>query len=972
MLSSGSQTKPLLGSMEASPGGALGSPGGEGRVPDPFCPSSSLVPTSDRLPFVCGEQGEVPCLTTRGEPDVVEGSSGSSRANIARFLQPPLSGDEGIREVAPRSGCLKTKPLRSQDKVLHGDHPVRSEFHSAERLDDLHGHARCLLSCSYPSQLEKIPEVRFQRTGLSVPCAVLRPDHSTSGFHQSACSSSKNCSSGGVSDPSLPGRLVSDWQVQARSTEGKRVYPEPGSRAGNTHQPRKIVFSSFTDDRLFGNVHRHRSFLGFPNKETDGFSLKNNFRISVLSRTVREILAMSPGTSLLSREVYPRVSPPYEAPSVPPEQSLEQTKPVLSNPHSSGPEGGTDLVVPTRSNNRGYVSLQEEPRPEVIFRRLSGRLGCDFGRPAHVRKVVSWGETITHQFPRIEGDLAGPSRVNLFRKGKDGGSVLRQHHGSVLHSEARRHKILGTLSASAANVHVAGEEQDHSNSKVHPGSEELGCRHPQSERPSPADRVDDSPGRLQRDMEMVGTSDGRPLCHQSHQEAASVRLSPFRSHGNSHRRHVARMVQHGPLRVSSLRDGSGSFEQVQGKPQLQDDSDCSMVAPKRVVPGSEEVSYRTTSSSSSQTGPVTPTTHKNKASKPPHASTSRLETLQRLVKHKELSKKVSQAIFNSRKPSTNELYQKRWATYVQWCRTNKVSASRPTINSICEFFIFLFEVKGLVVSTIRCYRSTLHSVLRHTGLRINRNEDITEVIRSLKLRSPASNSRLVHWNLDVLLKYLCSDKFEPLSQCSLLNLTRKTFILLALALAKRVSELQALSRNVGFCSQGAMVSLALDFRAKNDFKCQGLERHFLVKELGSLVGQEEEALLCPVRALRAYLDRTGPLVGPGVSRLFVSPRFPSNPASKNALTAMTKAVIREAHIQLCPDLLPVLKVKAHELRGVSTTLAFKRNLSLQAVMEAAQWRCQSVFASHYLKDISFDYQICRTLGPLLVAGALIT
>ena len=299
-------------------------------------------------------------------------------------------------------------------------------------------------------------------------------------------------------------------------------------------------------------------------------------------------------------------------------------------------------------------------------------------------------------------------------------------------------------------------------------------------------------------------------------------------------------------------------------------------------------------------------------------------------------------------------------------------ASRPTVNSICEFFIYLFEDKGLCVNTIRCYRSTLHSVLRHTGLKINRCEDISEVIRYLKLRAPVSNPRLVHWNLDVLLKFLCSPKFEPLSQCSLLNLTRKTFILLALALSKRVSELQALSRAVGFCNEGALVSLAFDFRAKNDVKCKDLERNFLVKELGSLVGQEEEALLCPVRALKAYLDRTKPLVGDDVNRLFVSPRFPSRTASKNALTSMTKAVIREAHESLRPDLVPILKVKAHELRGVSTTLAFERILSLQAVMEAAQWRCHSVFASHYLKDISFKYDDCRTLSPLLIAGSVIT
>ena len=193
-----------------------------------------------------------------------------------------------------------------------------------------------------------------------------------------------------------------------------------------------------------------------------------------------------------------------------------------------------------------------------------------------------------------------------------------------------------------------------------------------------------------------------------------------------------------------------------------------------------------------------------------------------------------------------------------------------------------------------------------------------------------------------------------------------------MALAKRVSELQALARTVGFCSEGALVSLSLDFRAKNDTKCKDLDRHFLVRELGSLVGREEEALLCPVRALKAYLERTKPLVGNNMSRLFVSPRKPSNPASKNALASMVKDVIREAHVSLRPDLLPVLKVKAHELRAVSTSLAFKKNLSLQSVMEAAQWRCSSVFASHYLKEVAFDYDTCRTLGPLLAAGPVIT
>ena len=105
--------------------------------------------------------------------------------------------------------------------------------------------------------------------------------------------------------------------------------------------------------------------------------------------------------------------------------------------------------------------------------------------------------------------------------------------------------------------------------------------------------------------------------------------------------------------------------------------------------------------------------------------------------------------------------------------------------------------------------------------------------------------------------------------------------------------------------------------------------------------------------------------------LFVSPRYPTRLSSKNGLTNLIKIVIREAHKSLCPELLPILKVKTHELRAVSTSVAFSVNLSLDSVMQAAQWRCKSVFALYYLKDVSFQYENCCTLGPLVIAGLVI-
>ena len=86
---------------------------------------------------------------------------------------------------------------------------------------------------------------------------------------------------------------------------------------------------------------------------------------------------------------------------------------------------------------------------------------------------------------------------------------------------------------------------------------------------------------------------------------------------------------------------------------------------------------------------------------------------------------------------------------------------------------------------------------------------------------------------------------------------------------------------------------------------------------------------------------------------------------------MLRSLIREAHSKLNPELLPTFKVKVHEVRAVGTSLAFAHNLSLDSVIEAAQWRCNSVFAAHYLKEVSVEYENCRTLGPIVAAGTVI-
>ena len=82
-------------------------------------------------------------------------------------------------------------------------------------------------------------------------------------------------------------------------------------------------------------------------------------------------------------------------------------------------------------------------------------------------------------------------------------------------------------------------------------------------------------------------------------------------------------------------------------------------------------------------------------------------------------------------------------------------------------------------------------------------------------------------------------------------------------------------------------------------------------------------------------------------------------------------LLRDAHRHIEEDLLPPLRVRAHDVRGVATSMGFTANQSLDKILEAATWKTSSVFASHYLKDVHIIYDSCRALGPIVAAGSLV-
>ena len=440
-----------------------------------------------------------------------------------------------------------------------------------------------------------------------------------------------------------------------------------------------------------------------------------------------------------------------------------------------------------------------------------------------------------------------------------------------------------------------------------------------------------------------------------------------RSDVSRHRRISPVLGRTPSLRVPS----SGHHSACSGKaPRVLGDgahSGAPALAPAPLVLGPAPAFAGPSCSSAVTSGPPALASLSSSLPGSPSAQASCLATLKRFTRAAGFSSAVAEQSSLACRPSSRAVYQARWSIYHSWCHDNGHSVSRPTFAKVADFLYWLRFTRGLSVSSLRGYRSILSAVFRFHLPSLSSDPVIWDLLRSFRLSSAERVMRPPAWDLSRVLTYLVSPAFEPLSQASFRALTLKTLFLLALATAKRVGELQALSSIVTFVGADACLSYIPQFVAKSESLTRSIPRSFLVKSLADFAaGLDTDLLLCPVRALRLYLLRARSL-SPGCHRLFVSPRRPTRAMSKNAVSFFLREVISDAGAAR-PT---VGSLRAHEVRSVSTSVAFHRNWSVTSVLESATWASSSVFSSFYLRDIQHEYDGLLSLGPFVAAGSRI-
>ena len=296
---------------------------------------------------------------------------------------------------------------------------------------------------------------------------------------------------------------------------------------------------------------------------------------------------------------------------------------------------------------------------------------------------------------------------------------------------------------------------------------------------------------------------------------------------------------------------------------------------------------------------------------------------------------------------------------------------------ICDFLLFLIDEGRHLPNTLESIKSCVCVTLKlAVGIDLSDSSEITAILQKYHRDCPRENFTPPDWNLVYVLDMLLHKPFEPLSQASLKHLTYKTVFLVAMACSCHISELHALDvRKLQHDPEWKYVWLAPNslFLAKNQTdRRPSSSRQFKLTNLTQFVGvHEPDRLLCPVRALRYYLQRTKPFRR-NRRALFLSLQTNrKSDITKQSINIWIRNTIRLAYALSGHQADQLGRTTNHEIRSVCSSLAYEKSMSLNTVLRACHWKNHNTFTSYYLRDVTVLCNELMRLSPLVTAATVL-
>ena len=602
--------------------------------------------------------------------------------------------------------------------------------------------------------------------------------------------------------------------------------------------------------------------------------------------------------------------PTHETHTVASQKQLESTRIPGKGYSSTQVTSPTLAMVATGREHPTWPTFTPHKACSADFyRRIKRRVGHSLKR-AHCKGVlVTARKQAAYKLSGTKSSLSSLKGVPRPLCKPNSPSGYRQHNSCSIHKQGRRHEVRPPVCLPVENLNLVFPETSDSKSPSYSGPVECDSRQTIQTGPGNTDGVVPSSGGFSKPMQEVAPASNRSLRHEIQPQATSVCLPssglPSCGSGCSH----------------SAMGGSGRL----CLPTNQPESSC--MAPRATA-----------------------------------------------IKEQGFSEAVAARIEAPQRRSTRSVYEAKWTIFTKWCVANQVDFRAPPVKSVADFLLYLFEVKELQPSTIDGYRSAIADKLGNTTINISKEDNLTHLLDSFHRDRPKGRRGISSWNLSLVLHQLTKAPFEPLREASLKHLTFKTVFLLALGSGKRRSEIHAWQhKNIRHQSDWSRVSLfpSPSFLSKNQQAKEGPESvaPVVIPALAPTLDRslKSDRTLCPVRALRYYLDKTSDL-RQGKELVFVS--FMKG-FDKDISPATISSWIKQTVI-LCYELSDqqahtLHQVKAHDVRAFAASKAFQSGVSLEQILSACHWKSHNTFTQFYLKDVAWADSELYHLGPVVAA-----
>ena len=905
------------------------------RGPDEIDSSSSRSREKTRSrrgnPWPCLQESCLPspCVSV-SQSDPINVLPSSKKARSLEAHPEPQTSEQGVHH---------------NKEVPYGNPRLHNSYSVSRHVGRLHRLKGCLPTHPDQQGLSQIPGFPLSRDRLLLPGSSLWSGHSSSSFHPG--DEGSRCSPQEEQYPSvcLSGRLADPRSFQGTSnprfSDGHSMLARPRL----DHQLGEVGTSSRSSHHLSRGSPGFPIRSGFSNKRKGVHSCFNPERHLTPKGSSSKDLASPSGTHGVLSGDPSNVSPQDETDPVSRSSTLQsRQRPV--NPEDSSHGRVTSVpsvVVSPGESTRGSSFFSSQASCHDHHRCLKFRLGSGLeikfsGRPVErLREALSHKRSGTHS--RVQGnkDLGTPT------SGTRSNDSLRQLHDRLVHKQTRGYQVSQPLHSNVGVTQLLSGTE-HIVEGQSSGREAQRSRRRPLQREARRERMGVIADLGGSRLPTVSPSLRGPICHSRQLETSQLLLQIPSSSGLGDRCSLVRLEQPLVLRLPSVPSGANDSAEIPSVSR-RDDPDSPMLAKSTVVSSP----LRPTDRSAVPVSNDPELTHAEEGSaQPPQPGISQIdcvEVVHRRVQEKGLSSKAAELATLARRPTTSKTYNSRLAKFSEWSEAQSVSPLDASLEEVCAFFVHLFD-SGRQVSTIRNYRSAISAV--HNGFQdgssIGSNPVISDLLKGMFNKRPPARRLAPSWSINDVLQSLTVPPFEPLHRAPLDALTLKTVFLIAAASARRRSEIHALSIKPGFTRfSPAGVHLLPDpaFLSKNQSILFTPDPIFL-PDMSEGSSIREDKLVCPVRALKWYIDKTKHLRTS--EALFILPRAPYSPASKDTISRWIVSLIAK-HAK------PGESIRAHDVRAHASSTAWFRGVPLLDIMKAAAWKTPSSFVSTYLTNV---------------------